>query len=83
MFVKFVSLLSIGLGIVRGRRRQVAASALKFKTSASLRPVVSQFNGGKRSRSEGRELVETSEKLVSNSNVSPKMDKNPIVLSAK
>ena len=35
------------------------------------------------SRAEDRELVETSEKLVSNSNVSPEMDENPIVLSAK
>ena len=35
------------------------------------------------SRAEDRELVETSEKLVSNSNVSLEMDENPIVLSAK
>ena len=44
---------------------------------------MSKFDGGKMSRAEDRELVETSEKLVSNSNVSLEMDKNPIVLSAK
>ena len=67
----------------RKKETEVAASTLKFKTSASLRPAVSQFDGGKMSRAEDRELVETSEKLVSNSNVSLEMDKNSIVLSAK